>query len=371
MIDHKQLFDAIVVGSGPAGATAATLLASRDRKVALVDAAKFPRSAECAGWLSAGVEPILKEMGVSLSGSKAKPFKEIAFYTADFEKSASPALDASPGHLIERVDFDAMLIKAAKKSGVALFDQHPVTEIKQNEESVTLGFEDHAPMSGRILVFAAGRGSPLLRSVLYAGGAYVEGGWTAHVHAEDKRLQKPTVWIVLGIDKFSGFAMVAALDGRISIGVQTMADRKDVIPSLVMVCRHLHEKQLVSQDFTRAAAAAIPVPSPTATALSMDTHVGKCSLVIGDAGGFVAAISGEGIYPAMWSAKIAVEVIDKALAATSPQDELMAFNAAWRTEMADYLRPPNTDIHYLLPLIFSNQPMADRMGAAFFSGENI
>ena len=26
---------------------------------------------------------------------------------------------------------------------------------------------------------------------------------------------------------------------------------------------------------------------------------------------------------------------------------------------------------YILPLIFTNQPMADRMGAAFFSGENI
>ena len=31
--------------------------------------------------------------------------------------------------------------------------------------------------------------------------------------------------------------------------------------------------------------------------------------------------------------------------------------------------PP--DSQFLIPLIFSNQPMADRMGAAFFSGENI
>ena len=49
----------------------------------------------------------------------------------------------------------------------------------------------------------------------------------------------------------------------------------------------------------------------------------------------------------------------------------MKFDTAWRTQLADYLRPPQTDIQFLLPLIFSNQPMADRMGAAFFHGESI
>jgi flavin-dependent dehydrogenase len=73
----------------------------------------------------------------------------------------------------------------------------------------------------------------------------------------------------------------------------------------------------------------------------------------------------------MWSAQIAAEVLDAALNSPQSQDELMSFEQKWRTTMADYLRSPNTDIQFLLPLIFSNQPMADRMGAAFFSGENI
>ena len=49
----------------------------------------------------------------------------------------------------------------------------------------------------------------------------------------------------------------------------------------------------------------------------------------------------------------------------------MAFDSLWRIQMADYLRSPHTDVQFLLPLIFTNQPMADRMGAAFFFGENI
>jgi hypothetical protein len=73
----------------------------------------------------------------------------------------------------------------------------------------------------------------------------------------------------------------------------------------------------------------------------------------------------------MWSAQIAVDVLDRALGSVHSQDELMTFDSVWRMQMADYLRSPPTDIRFLLPLIFTNQPMADRMGAAFFSGENI
>jgi len=39
--------------------------------------------------------------------------------------------------------------------------------------------------------------------------------------------------------------------------------------------------------------------------------------------------------------------------------------------MAEYLRPPNADLHFLLPLVFSNQQMADRMALACWQGENI
>jgi hypothetical protein len=39
--------------------------------------------------------------------------------------------------------------------------------------------------------------------------------------------------------------------------------------------------------------------------------------------------------------------------------------------MAEYLRPPNADLHFLLPLVFSNEQMAKRLAAAFWRGENV
>ena len=113
------------------------------------------------------------------------------------------------------------------------------------------------------------------------------------------------------------------------------------------------------------------MPSYPFNALEVDSHVGKRSIVIGDAGGFYAAISHEGIFPAIWSATIAARTIIDISPADHAQDVLTTFDRAWRLEMAEFLRPPNTDLQLLLPLIFTNQPMADRMGAAFFHGENI
>jgi flavin-dependent dehydrogenase len=106
-------------------------------------------------------------------------------------------------------------------------------------------------------------------------------------------------------------------------------------------------------------------------ALEMETHVGKRSLLIGEAGGFVCALSGEGLYPAIGSAALAVETCVEALAAAHLQDALADFDSAWRREMVEYLRLPNVDLRFLLPLVFSNEQMARKLAGAFVCGENI
>jgi flavin-dependent dehydrogenase len=108
---------------------------------------------------------------------------------------------------------------------------------------------------------------------------------------------------------------------------------------------------------------------PGGVALDMDTHVGKRCLLIGEAGGFVAAFSHEEIYPAMCSGWIAAESALGALRAPVLQDELASFGAAWRGRLADYLRMPNTDLSLLVPLVFNNAQMSRRVARAFLLGQ--
>ena len=101
----------------------------------------------------------------------------------------------------------------------------------------------------------------------------------------------------------------------------------------------------------------------------MESHVGKRCLLVGDAGGFVTSFSHEGIYPALRSGELAAETVAAALRAPVLQDELASFSTLWRSELAGYLRMPNTDLGLLMPMVFNNPQMSRRVARAFLLGQ--
>jgi hypothetical protein len=48
---------------------------------------------------------------------------------------------------------------------------------------------------------------------------------------------------------------------------------------------------------------------------------------------------------------------------------LHSFGSAWRRDLADYLRLPNTDLALLMPLVFNNAQMSGRLARAFLLGQ--
>lgn len=55
-----EFFDAVVVGGGPAGSTAAEVLTRAGARVAVLDRARFPRVKLCAGWISQPIWDVLR-----------------------------------------------------------------------------------------------------------------------------------------------------------------------------------------------------------------------------------------------------------------------------------------------------------------------
>ena len=64
-IDATKRYDAIIVGGGPSGATAAMLLAQAGWRVAVVEKAPFPRRKVCGEFISATTWPLLRQLGVA------------------------------------------------------------------------------------------------------------------------------------------------------------------------------------------------------------------------------------------------------------------------------------------------------------------
>jgi flavin-dependent dehydrogenase len=319
-------------------------------------------------------------MGVPHKRLLRCPFRDVSFHNADFSKAAAPSFGAAPGYLIDRAELANMLVKAAVRQGVTLVDGCAVTDAQLKEPGTVLALTDGGELHGRLLLLASGWQSPLVDRIGLPRALATTGYWTATVDAAvapntarpvSQGGMKPRVGVVLGLDRQGSFALYCVSKDRVSISINCLGELVEAGTLLCAVCRIAWDQKVLPVDLTQQAGQVKPVFSPAGAALDMDSHVAKHTLLIGDAGGFVAAASNEGTYPAMWSARIAARIIHVSLGSVHSQDELMKFDSVWRVEMADYLRSPQTDTQFLIPLIFSNQPMADRMGAAFFSGENI
>ena len=372
MAKRSRDFEVAIVGAGPSGATSAIKLAGLGHRVALIDTVASPRKATSTAWMSAQAKPLLDALGVSVKKLAGRTVNSVTFYNADLSQSARPNFVEPPGMVLDRSRFRRELVRTARKSGATLLDGCRVTEVVLEEEAVSLMADEADPIRSRLLIVAAGQGSPLLARFEHGAGASSAASWIAQVNAEVSGYKGgPAMGVVLGIDAASSFGWFIRMDDRLSVGVHITQDEATVARRLAALCRELADVKIVEADLSDMAADAGVHGSPCGVALSRESHVAKHTLIVGDAGGFVSAASGEGIYPAMWSASIAADVISEALGSANPQDRLREFDSRWRGALADYLRAPNTDMQYLVPLIFTNQPMADRMGAAFFSGENI
>jgi flavin-dependent dehydrogenase len=106
------------------------------------------------------------------------------------------------------------------------------------------------------------------------------------------------------------------------------------------------------------------------TGALMSEGVGNRTLLIGPAGGFYCQ-SAEDIYPNCWSAVFAVEAIRKALKEPHLQDALNPYRSKWRTTLGQYLRGPQQDLRFLLPLIYRNEVMTTRLTESILQGKSV
>jgi flavin-dependent dehydrogenase len=98
--------------------------------------------------------------------------------------------------------------------------------------------------------------------------------------------------------------------------------------------------------------------------------VANRTLLIGPAGGFFSATS-EDIYPNCWSAVFAADAIKKALKEVHVQDALQLYRHKWRTTLGDYLRGPQQNLRFLLPLVYRNQVMTTRLVESILTGKHV
>lgn len=129
-------FDAIVIGAGPAGSTAAILLAGAGWRVALVDKDSFPREKVCGGCIAASNLPLLEALGVSdgFLSLASPPLRQMALICQDriIHAPLPPYADSAYpwGVAIRRLHLDSLLLERARHCGATIFQPWLATSIE-------------------------------------------------------------------------------------------------------------------------------------------------------------------------------------------------------------------------------------------------
>jgi geranylgeranyl reductase family protein len=307
-------FDVVVAGAGPAGSVAALVLARGGARVALVDKAAFPRDKACGDLVGPRGVGLLDELGVSVPD--AGQGADLLVVGPSGHRSRLPAFRGRtyPGHgvVIPRVVLDDALRTAAIEAGaepirarVSGVDRPPGGLVR------ALITSDGRQLAADAFIGADGALSPVARlaGLLDPGSALWGFAIRAYIPAE-----VPLPLLVL-LDQapwriYPGYGWLfpgAAGQANVGIGVGLGTRRRQA--RLRGDLERFAALLRTSGDLAPGATTG-PVTGGWLRMGGTGTPPAAANLLLaGDAAGLINPLQGEGIGPAMVSARLAAECL--------------------------------------------------------------
>ncbi len=353
-------YDCIIVGAGPAGASAAYHLSKKGHSVLLLEKASLPRYKPCGGgvspqiaeWFDFDFEPV-----ISQKVTRAR-------YTWRLGDAVETDLSL-PIWMVRRNEFDHYIVQQAQRQGAVLQDATKATGIAFKADCWQVTTSRNETLTGKYLIAADGARGPMAkwlgfskRKTSVAGAIEIEPKVTVEnshvVHFEFGLLKNGYVWNFPKSDGYSigsgafctnqrkgGDLVQPMVDYAAAFGVDGDRTQKHGHP----VCLWDGDQTLHTQN----------------------------ALLAGEAACIVDPFTAEGIRPSIFTGIKAAEAIDLSLSGDS--DALSNYSRIIATELGSEMRLASrlAKAFYTAPKLgyrtIIKQPSATRAMVKIFTGE--
>lgn len=304
-------YDAVVVGGGPAGSTAALVLARGGARVALVDKAGFPRDKACGDLVGPRAVQVLDELGIAVDG--ATRVGDLLLVGPTARRVVLPARPGRryPGHglAVPRARFDATLRAAALDAGA-----EPVGGRVGGVDPATgtVALDGGATLAGDVVVGADGATSAVAEAAGLVDPSRVLWGFAARAYVEaEVDLPVIALWDERPRRAFPGYGWLfpGPEGANLGLGLGLGADRRPArraTEAFDAFCGHLRSTGLFGEG--------VDVGGRRLGGWLKMGGVGTTPargrvLLVGDAAGLVNPLQGEGIGQALQSGRAAADAV--------------------------------------------------------------
>lgn len=303
------MYDVVISGAGPSGSKCAEVLAKAGYKIALLEKDINWRK-PCGGGIhhrAFSLVPKLRKLNIP-------KIKGIVMHSADYHKLEYELTGQKYGTVMDRLEFDNLMRNVAIDEGADLFNRTLSTDfIVKNKKKI--GIKTKTPSGikeyyGKLLIVADGMSSKLaLKTGLRSKWKTEELGIAkCAIMKGDNQLDEEFIYTYFR--PYKGYGWIFPLGNKkFNIGITTFGEDNFNYNLITIYNQFLNDPQIKEyipdSNCNIIWSGAFPFPAQGVLEKSLyDDNL----MLIGDTGGFVSPISGEGIHTSIISGKVSAEV---------------------------------------------------------------
>jgi len=316
-----KTYDIIIIGGGPAGASAALFLEKMGYHIALLDQSRFPRDKVCGEFISPAADAILSELEVldAIEAVKPKRLKGVAlsayessWLQVDYPPSADGANMTSLS--VERSTLDNLMLDRVRSSGIQLMEGFKVVDFLFENDRVhgVRGYDETKTdfkINAKMVIDAGGRNSISLRRLHLRKDFSDQGKIALAAHWEGAKIPGDYCYMHVSHPGYTGIAPVGNNRANVVLVVAKKCLAGENIDKFF--------KKIVLKNILRREILGVGKPvekTRVINSLAYSVKTPKCGglLLVGDATGFIDPFTGEGIYLSLRSSQLASRVVKSA-----------------------------------------------------------